>query len=538
MHFKSGILFTFTTFLKQNFTMNIFRIITVLAISLGTLSGFAAKEKKEAGSTINKFHLEFKVEGVDDSMLVIANYFGLKQYYYDTAFAVSKNTFVLEKDSIPGGIYLVVMPDKGSYFELVVSGKEKRIVLETKFGSLVEDMRILESEENKLFYKFQLIMGEKGLKAEPYRTQISQFKADTTGTKKDSLKLATEEINKINEEVITYKKEFIEANSNSFVSKIFKTSEEPEVPENTELKGAELSQWKYNFFKNHYLDNVDFTDGRLLRTPILGKKIEYYIEKLTLQFVDSINKSADKMAEASRPNPEVFKYVVHWITNHYEKSKIMGMDGVFVHMADKYYCLDEGAQWLDSATVAKICDRADVLRPLLIGKEAQNIILPDTSENKWYNLHEIKADLKVLVFWSPTCGHCKKAIPQLDKEVHQLYKDSGVFVFGVCTELENIQMKSFIQTHKLEFLNVSDSKEINKNAYDYLAKNKTTLNSLNFRTIWDIFSTPQVYVLDKDNKIIAKKLGIEQLPDFIRDYKNIQREEALQNIKDKAEVKP
>ena len=77
-----------------------------------------------------------------------------------------------------------------------------------------------------------------------------------------------------------------------------------------------------------------------------------------------------------------------------------------------------------------------------------------------------------------------------------------------------------------------------KNAYEYLAKNKTTLNSLNFRTIWDIFSTPQVYVLDKDNKIIAKKLGIEQLPDFIRDYKNIQREEALQNIKDKAEVKP
>ena len=216
----------------------------------------------------------------------------------------------------------------------------------------------------------------------------------------------------------------------------------------------------------------------------------------------------------------------------------MGMDGVFVHMADKYYCLDEGAQWLDSATVAKICDRADILRPLLIGKEAQNIILPDTSENKWYNLHELKADLKVLVFWSPTCGHCKKAIPQLDKEVHQLYKDSGVFVFGVCTELENIQMKSFIQTHKLEFLNVSDSKEINKNAYDYLAKNKTTLNSLNFRTIWDIFSTPQVYVLNKDNKIIAKKLGIEQLPDFIRDYKNIQREEALQNIKDKAEVKP
>lgn len=504
--------------------MNIFRIITLLAISFGTLSGFAAKDKKK--STDGNFHLEFKVEGVDDSMLVIANYFGLKQYYYDTAFAVSKNTFVLEKDSIPGGIYLVVMPDKGSYFELIVDGIEKRIVLETKFGSLVEDMKVIESEENKLFYKFQRTMGEKGVLAEPYRKKIARYNADSTGSKKDSLKIAQDEINKISEGVVEYKLNFIKENENTFVSKIFKTSQEPEVPENAELKGEELNEWKYLYFKNHYLDDVDFTDNRLLRTPILGQKIEYYIEKLTLQIPDSVNKAADLMAERARPNAEVFKYVVHWITNHYEKSKIMGMDGVFVHMADNYYCVENGAPWLDSATTAKICERAETLSPLLIGKVAQNIILPDTSETNWFNMNEIKADLTVLVFWSPTCGHCKKAIPQLNKEVHEVYKDSGVFVYGVCTELENVQMKSFIKNHKLEFLNVSDSKEINENAYDYLAKGLTTLNSLNFRTIYDIFSTPQVYVLDKDKKIIAKKLGIEQLPDFIKDYTKMEKEKA------------
>ncbi|MFQ3326849.1 MAG: hypothetical protein ACI8YC_001488, partial [Salibacteraceae bacterium] len=31
-------------------------------------------------------------------------------------------------------------------------------------------------------------------------------------------------------------------------------------------------------------------------------------------------------------------------------------------------------------------------------------------------------------------------------------------------------------------------------------------------------STPQVYVLDKDKKIIAKKLGVEQLADFIDNH--------------------
>ncbi|MBD79865.1 MAG: hypothetical protein CL840_13200 [Crocinitomicaceae bacterium] len=507
--------------------MRIFRLITIITITLSTLTGFAAKEKKKTND--DGYRLEFRVKGVDDSMLVVANYFGLKQYYYDTAFAVGKETFVMEKDSIPGGIYLVVMPDKGSYFEVMVSGEEKSIVMETNFGSLVEDMKVLESEENKLFYSFQKEMGKKGILAKPIHEKMAKLRADSTGSKKDSIKLLSEKINKLNEEVIAYKLDFIKTNENSFVAKVFRTSQEPEVPENDSLKGDELNEWKYNYFKNHYLDEVDFTDARLLRTPILGKKIEYYIEKLTLQIPDSINKAADMIVSKSKPSPVVYRYVVHWITNHYEKSKIMGMDGVFVHMAEEYYCTPEGASWLDSATTAKICERAETLKPLLIGKVAENIILPDTTETKWYNLHKIESELTILVFWSPTCGHCKKAIPQLNNEVHKVYKDSGVFVFGVCTELENVQMKSFIKSHKLEFLNVSDSKEINGNAYDYLAKGLTTLNSLNFRTIYDIFSTPQVYVLDKDKKIIAKKLGIEQLPDFIKDYKKVQKEE--QSIK-------
>ena len=71
---------------------------------------------------------------------------------------------------------------------------------------------------------------------------------------------------------------------------------------------------------------------------------------------------------------------------------------------------------------------------------------------------------------------------------------------------------------------VSDTPEINKNAYEYLQKGVTTLNSLNFRDVYDIYSTPVVFILDKDKKIIGKRLGVEQIEDFIKDVEKMKKE--------------
>ena len=37
-----------------------------------------------------------------------------------------------------------------------------------------------------------------------------------------------------------------------------------------------------------------------------------------------------------------------------------------------------------------------------------------------------------------------------------------------------------------------------------------------FRQLYDITSTPKVYIMDKDKKIIAKQLGVEQVEDFMK----------------------
>jgi flagellar motor protein MotB len=43
----------------------------------------------------------------------------------------------------------------------------------------------------------------------------------------------------------------------------------------------------------------------------------------------------------------------------------------------------------------------------------------------------------------------------------------------------------------------------------------TSLESLNYQTTYDIFSTPQIYLLDKDKKIIAKRVSISQIEEML-----------------------
>src|SRR5690606_26565659 len=112
-----------------------------------------------------------------------------------------------------------------------------------------------------------------------------------------------------------------------FISKVFSASAEPEVPDFEDIKdNNERQKMRYRAFKSEYLKGVDFTDERLLRTPILHNKLSYYMTKLVAQVPDSLIKEADILVARAKPNREVHKYVIHYITNKYEDSKIMGMD--------------------------------------------------------------------------------------------------------------------------------------------------------------------------------------------------------------------
>ena len=75
----------------------------------------------------------------------------------------------------------------------------------------------------------------------------------------------------------------------------------------------------------------------MVRTPIFHGKMEKYLLEYTPQIPDSIIKSLDVLIEKVRESEELFKYIINWSTHHFESSKIMGQDAVFVHLVFTYF---------------------------------------------------------------------------------------------------------------------------------------------------------------------------------------------------------
>jgi thiol-disulfide isomerase/thioredoxin len=121
---------------------------------------------------------------------------------------------------------------------------------------------------------------------------------------------------------------------------------------------------------------------------------------------------------------------------------------------------------------------------------------------QYFRLHELTSPVTLLVFWETDCGHCKKVIPRLNELYQEELIDKGVEVFAVYTQGDQPEWTKFIEEHGLyDFINVWDP-----------------YRHTGFREHYDIKSTPTIYVLGKDKKIIGKRIAVEDLPGFIDHY--------------------
>ena len=122
------------------------------------------------------------------------------------------------------------------------------------------------------------------------------------------------------------------------------------------------------------------------------------------------------------------------------------------------------------------------------------------SAGKLFTLEGFKSKSTILYFWDPNCGHCQKETPKL-YEFYEKNKKRGIGVYAVCIDRKPDDWKKYIREKKLNWTNVWDS---------YVATD--------FKNIYDIYSTPVIYILDENKKIMAKRIGVEQLEDFYDNF--------------------
>ena len=456
------------------------------------------------------YRFEGQVKGLKDSTCMLAYYYGDKQFAKDTAEIDEEGRFVFSGDeTLDHGMYMVVLPD-GNYFEMIVT--EDRFSFTTSLDNLIGNMKFSNSNENEKFYGYMQFISQK-------QKALKELQLKKENASEKEAKSIDLQIDKMGKVVMDFQTNFTTNNPNILFSKILNASKDVEIPNLPLLAdGTENKDLQFQYYKSHFFDNFDFSDGRLIRTPVFHSKINTYLENLTAKIPDSIIVSCDYLIEKSRENSDVFKYVVSYLTSTYERSKIMGLEKVFVHLVNKYYKTNE-VTWVDEAQMFKIIDRAETIEPLMIGSKAPNLVLRDTS-NFIHNLYAINKDLTMLIFYDPDCGHCKEVVSDV-KQNYDEWLNNGISieVIAICVELDRDKWIEFINNYDTgDWINVAEFKtyvdgEFNRQNDPYVTPFPYV------KQIYDINGTPKIYLLDKDKNILVNSIkgniSVDQLSEIV-----------------------
>ncbi len=422
----------------------------------------------------------------------------------DSAAMSNKGTAVFKGTSkLPPGVYAIFLPGKRLRAEFLID-KQQVINVAVDTTDLVNKTVVTGSKENALYAQYQKYIAIKGKQLEQERSAYA-----SSVTNADSV-LHAEKYNVYNKELTDYRESIIKTQPNSMMAALLNAMKDPVYPTTPAITRQDSIN-NYNEYKKHYWDGITFMDDRIIRTPFFVKKLERYYREVISPSPDTIIKDVDYKLLLARSAPEMYKFLLNWFTDEYINPKYMGQDAVFVHLFEKYH--SKGlSKWLNDKQMEAISRRAYMSMANLIGEKGADLDMLGI-DDKPSTLYNLNADYTIVVFWDPKCGHCKEELPKLDSVYRASWKSHNVKMYAVLTPdgKENVRPEwmNFIKSH-----NLSDWTHVYKPAEMEAADLAAQRPS--FRQLYDVTITPTLYLLDKDKRIVGKKLTWQQLNDLLQ----------------------
>ncbi len=424
--------------------------------------------------------------------MILSYRYGKKFFSLDTTRTNSEGLAIFENSSdIERGMYQIILPDK-KFVDFFVD-ESSFLSISSDKQNLIENLKSEDNKGNQLFFDWQRKNQDLRIKAQELQVKMNSNQGASPGNDKYQ-----EELTSLRAENATLWDDYITQLDDHLAGK-FLTGVRPfEVPLDVYQKSnGQIDQLaQYEYYKSHFFDFIDFTDAALIRTPLIFSKLDQFFTKVVPNIADSVIYYTDRVIEMTESEPAMFQFVVQYLLNHFSDPKIMGLDAVYVHIAEVYY-LTGKATWVDEHNLMLITDRVNTLKPLLIGQPAPKLIGLETPEGEGIDINDIDAKFILLYFWEPDCGFCKTSTPQLMK-IFKDYKEKGIRAVAVNTRLDKEPWEKFIAEHELTWLNVYSPHNVREMLADYEA-----------------FSTPKLFILDSDKKIIAKDISIDQCPQVL-----------------------
>lgn len=475
----------------------------ISALFLFITSFFSIAAQQQSG-----FRIQVQIDNWEGEQLFLGYRRGEKVYSRDTVSFVDGKAIFEGADPLAPGIYLVLMPPENKFFEFLVTKGEQQFSMHAAGPDFGGNLQFENAPENSLLLEYQVFMAQ-----QVKRSKELQQDMDAAPTPASKAVFQTK-LQEVSEEAHQRQKDMMEQHPGTFVAKLVSAFKEPEFPPTPPGQEEPLFRWHY--YKQHYFDGFDFSEEAFANSTYLKEKIDYFIgDKMTVQIPDSVIVAVDYILNKAQANEEVFKFVLPYLLNEYYTPKIMGLDKVYVHIAEEYYSTGK-APWITEEAKKKILDDAYMNNFVLIGNQAPNVTLqeydPETKSfpsEKMTSLYNVDAEYTVVFLWKPGCGHCKHTTDEL-KPFYEEWHPKGVEIFSITSanHMELDKAISDVEYKKMPWIVTADPYMKAKALVKYYGT-----------------SLPKLYILDKNKKIIANRVTVPQLGKIIEDHQRQMQEE-------------
>lgn len=401
-----------------------------------------------------------------------------QKYVANTTISEGGFNMVIPKGTESGMYRLLYDNDNNKFIDIIYNNEN--IDLEFHPDYPAELVEYNKSDENIMFQDY--IENISAIQNQLDSVQVNYFQTESTKKEKQLNNYYKKQLKTLKEAQDSYEKKstgkiahaFIKANKRFYHEKLIKDSQ-------TYLKVV----------KSHYFDAVDFNSEILIKSSFLIDRIMDYIMYLNTSedkgILTKMRKEAVAFSLSKIKKDELKKDIIEsllYMFAQQENKEII--DYIFSQHFNK---LPVSLQDLEYKVVIN-----DMLKTT-IGQPAPNIVWED--KGKTYDLSKFKdSDYYLVVFWSTTCPHCLKEMPQL----HNFLKEKlEIKTIAVGLETEESKVNWFDIRHDYEqFMHVLGLKKWkSKYSKDY-----------------GITSTPNFFILNKKKIIIAKPYGVKELKEF------------------------
>jgi len=404
---------------------------------------------------------------------------GEKTFFVDSIKSIDNARFEINATNLHTGFYNLALTNNHT-FVLICDREDAE--LNTDINNLLDSMKVIKSESNRLFYSFLKLNKEYKTK-----TDLLYFILINYPPNDDFYMVAKKKLFELQNEYLHFVNNTSQITNDSYITRYIRSSQLPvinlDIPFNRHL----------DYLKLHALDNVDFLDASLVYSDAFtNKTIEYlnYFRNPNLPrelLGQEFEKAIDSILSKAKVNDLVYQHITEYLIDGFKK---FGFDEVVDYIVENYVIKDDIC--LGVELEKSLNDRIKQTKIFTIGFKVPNIILPDTS-GQMIELKNITNEKILLLFYSVNCPHCEELIIELNK--HNIKRDKNIEIMAISLDIKKSDWINFLGNHPNDWINVSDLQGWESQVV----------------TDYSIYATPALFLLDKSKKVIARPNCLEDI---------------------------